>query len=100
VALRAGPYTFDDVAYDGPSDVLYATVGAGPQAEEGDSQPLGSVERRRTPEEDVLKLDEAGRLFELIVVEPRARLDRDGAVFVSLPTGEKVRLQGIESEVG
>jgi hypothetical protein len=31
------------------------------------------------------------------VMEPRQRLERDGAVYITLPTGERERLQGIEA---
>jgi hypothetical protein len=30
-------------------------------------------------------------------MEPRERLERDGAVYVSLPSGERERLQGVEA---
>jgi hypothetical protein len=33
----------------------------------------------------------------VIVVEPRERFARDGAVYVTLPTGERERLQGVEA---
>ena len=32
-------------------------------------------------------------------MSPREQLERDGAVFVSLPTGELERVQGIELEL-
>ena len=33
----------------------------------------------------------------LILVDPREQLEREGAVFVSLPSGERVRVQGVEA---
>jgi hypothetical protein len=85
MALRAGPYTFSHVTYDPPSDVLYAAI--------GDPRP-GT--RRETPERHLLRFDERGRFFGLILVGPREQLDREGGVFVSLPSGERVRVQGVE----
>jgi len=38
-----------------------------------------------------------GRATGLIVMEPRERLARDGYVYVTLPTGERERLQGVEA---
>jgi uncharacterized protein YuzE len=86
LSLRAGPYTFAHVTYDPPSDVIYATIG-GPQP----------GERRQTPERHLLRFDERGRFFGLILVDPREQLEREGAVFVSLPSGERVRVQGVEA---
>lgn len=88
MALRVGPYTFSDVAYDGPSDVLYATIGRLPRSR-----------RERTPEEHVWHFDDRGRFRGLTLMSPRERLEREGAVFVSLPTGELERVQGIELEL-
>lgn len=89
MALRVGPYTFSDVTYDGPSDVLYATIGRLPQ----------SARRERTPEEHVWLFDDRGRFRGLTLMSPREQLERDGAVYVSLPTGELERVQGIELEL-
>lgn len=85
VSLRAGPYTFSHVTYDPPSDVIYAAI---------DSPASGT--RQETPERHVLRFDERGRFSGMILVGPRAQLEREGAVFVSLPTGERVRVQGAE----
>lgn len=84
--MRTGRYSFRDVTYDPPSDVLYARLNQAPTAE-----------RQQTEEGDVWTFDEAGRPTGLIVIEPRDRFERDGAVYVTLPTGERERLQGVES---
>lgn len=89
MALRAGPYTFTYVTYDHSSDVLYA--GFGPQRRQG--------RRERTPEEDFLRYDEADRFVGIILVEPRSRLEREGAVHLTLPSGERARVQGLEPEL-
>ena len=88
MSVRAGPYTFTHVTYDPPSDVLYAAI---------DSPCPGS--RRRTPEEHVLRFDERGRFAGMILVGPRAQLEREGGVYVSLPSGERVRVVGAEAEM-
>jgi uncharacterized protein YuzE len=86
VSLRAGPYTFTHVTYDAPSDVLYATL-TGPRA--------GT--RTQTPEQHLLRFDERGRFFGITLVNPSDQLAREGAVYVSLPSGERVRVQGAEA---
>jgi uncharacterized protein YuzE len=86
VSLRAGPYTFSHVTYDPPSDVLYAAI-------EGPRQ--GS--REKTPEEHVLRFDERGEFFGVILVSPREQIEREGGVFLSLPSGDRVRVQGVEA---
>ena len=88
MSLRAGPYTFSHVTYDAPSDVLYAAI---------DAPRPGS--RAETPESHLLRFDERGRFFGITLVNPRRQLDREGAVFVSLPSGERVRVQGAEAVI-
>ncbi len=84
--MRVGRHSFPQVTYDPPSDVLYARIGTGPEAS-----------RERTEEGDVWTFDDTGRPLGVIVMEPRERLERDGAVYVTLPTGERERLQGVEA---
>jgi hypothetical protein len=86
VSLRAGPYTFSHVTYDAPSDVLYASIG-----------PPRPGRREPTPEAHLLRFDERGRFFGVNLVNPRAQLDREGGVFLSLPSGERVRVAGAEA---
>jgi hypothetical protein len=85
MAMRVGPYSFDEVAYDAPSDVLYASIG-----------DLPSSRRERTPEGHLWQFDHRGRFRGLTLMGPREQLEREGAVQVSLPTGELERVQGIE----
>lgn len=85
--MRAGRHSFPEVTYDPPSDVLYARL-AGAAHE---------FSRERTEEGDVWTFDDLGRPTGVIVVEPRERYERDGAVFITLPSGERERLQGIEA---
>jgi uncharacterized protein YuzE len=84
--MRAGRHSFPEVTYDPPSDVLYARLSS-----------LETSSRERTAEGDVWTFDELGRATGMIVMEPRARLERDGAVFVTLPSGERERLAGVEA---
>jgi uncharacterized protein YuzE len=89
MSLRAGPYKFRHVTYDPPSDVLYAAVEA----------PRSGT-RTRTPEAHILRFDERGELSGMILVGPREQLQREGGVFVSLPSGDRVRVQGVEALMG
>jgi uncharacterized protein YuzE len=84
--MRSGRYTFPYVTYDPPSDVLYARIS---RAE--------AARRERSPEGDVWTFDEAGNPTGVIVIEPRRRFDREGAVYITLPGGERERLQGVEA---
>ena len=84
--MRAGRHSFAQVTYDPPSDVLYAKLIAAP-----------AVSRERTEDGDVWTFDDSGRPTGVIVMEPGERLERDGAVYVILPSGERERLQGVEA---
>jgi uncharacterized protein YuzE len=86
MSLRAGPYTFRHVTYDPPSDVMYAAL---------DAPRTGT--RERTPEAHILRFDERGEFFGIIFVSPREQIQREGGVFVSLPSGDRVRVQGAEA---
>jgi uncharacterized protein YuzE len=88
MALRAGPYTFSHVTYDPPSDVLYAAIGA--------PRPGRRVE---TPESHFLRFDSRDRFSGVTFMNPREQLEREGAVYVSLPEGDRARVQGIEAFV-
>lgn len=88
MSIRAGQYTFTHVTYDAPSDVLYASI----------DRPRPGT-REQTPEADVLRFDMRGEFFGVILNEPRARLERDGAVKLTLPSGDLVRVQGIEAAI-
>jgi hypothetical protein len=88
MSLRAGRYTFSHVTYDPPSDVLYAAIGS---PRPGRREP--------TPESHYLRFDGRGRLAGVILMNPREQLEREGGVFLSLPEGDRVRVQGIEAFV-
>ena len=86
MSLRAGPYTFSHVTYDAPSDVLYAAL----------TSPVPGG-RQETPEAHLLRFDEEGRFTGITLINPRDQLAREGAVYISLPSGERVRVQGAEA---
>ena len=85
MALRIGRHTFRFITYDPPSDVLDAGV---------DGPPEGR--RERSPEDHIWRVDEKGRLLGITLMNPRRQLERDGAVYVTLPTGERERVAGAE----
>lgn len=78
----------DILAYDAPSDVLYASIDA--------PRPRS---RSETPESDVLRFGERGEFFGVIVMNPRERVERVGAVRITLPSGDLVKVQGIEAAI-
>ena len=86
MAIRVGRYTFSDVVYDGPSDVLYASIG-----------DLPSSRRESTPESHIWHFDDRDRFRGITLMSPREQLEREGAVYVSLPTGELERVQGVDA---
>ena len=88
MGLRVGRHNFAYVTYDASSDVIYAKYDGSP-----------SVRREPTPEAHVWLFDERGRFHGIALMEPRERLDRDGAVYVSLPSGERERVVGVEFAV-
>lgn len=88
MSVRGGRYTFPWVTYDPPSDVLHARLSRAAEAS-----------RERSPDGDIWSFDEHGRPTGVTVIEPRVRLERDGAVYITLPSGERERLQGIEAEM-
>ncbi len=86
--MRSGRLRFEEFSYDPPGDVLYARISAAQTAR-----------REQSPEGDTWTFDADGSPSGVIVMEPRARLERDGAVFITLPSGERERLQGIEAAI-
>ena len=88
MGLRVGRHNFAYVTYDASSDVIYAKYDDAPSASRGLS-----------PEEHVWLFDEMGRFHGIALMEPRERLERDGAVYVSLPSGERERVVGVEFTV-
>lgn len=88
MALRIGRHKFSYVTYDASSDVIYAKTDS-----------ADSARRESTPEQHVWLFDDEDRLHGVALMEPRERLERDGAVWVTLPSGEHERVAGIEFTV-
>ena len=88
MGLRIGRYNFTHVTYDDSSDVIYAKQDATPTAR-----------REPTPEEHVWLFDAQDRFHGVALMEPRERLDREGRVSVTLPSGEHERVVGVEFAV-
>jgi uncharacterized protein YuzE len=84
--LRAGAHTFRQVTYDAPSDVVYATIEDAPTAR-----------REQTPEGHVISFDRRGRFTGIALMGAREQLEREGSVSVTMPSGERERVQGIEA---
>ncbi len=84
--MRAGRISFAEVSYDAASDVLYARISGGT-----------ALRREKTDDGDVWSFGEDDTPLGVIVMEPRARIERDGAVFLIVPAGDRLRLQGIEA---
>jgi len=90
MTVRIGPYEFTKFRFH----------------PDGDSMALSIDGRWGTaiwdsPENDVWFVD-FDDLDEIVAVElndPRDRLRRDGAVFVTLPSGERVKAEGIEEAI-
>lgn len=86
--MRSGRLSFPEFSYDPPGDVLYARISA-----------EHTARREQSPEGDTWTFDADDRPTGVIVMEPRARFERDGAVFITLPSGERERLQGVEAAI-
>ena len=88
MGLRIGRHNFSYVTYDASSDVIYAKRDGAP-----------SARRQVTPEDHVWLFDDDGRFHGVALMEPRERLERDGVVHVTLPSGERERVAGVEFTV-
>jgi hypothetical protein len=86
MSVRIGPYTFRYVTYDASSDVLDAALEA---PRPGRREP--------TPEAHVWRFDDRDRFFGVSLVNAREQLEREGGVYVTLPSGARERVSGAES---
>jgi hypothetical protein len=85
MSLRVGRHTFRYATYDASSDVLYAAF---------DGPPSGR--REPSPEGHIWRFDDDDRFTGITFMNPREQLDHHGAVYVTLPSGEKERAAGVE----
>lgn len=67
--------TFDHVLYDRDVDVLYLHVG----------DPGGAVAFDESPEGHHLRFDAAGQLVGITLLHPRAILEREGRIAITIP---------------
>ncbi len=88
MGLRVGRHNFTYVTYDASSDVIYAKRDGSP-----------SARRESSPENHVWLFDADDRFHGVALMEPRERLERDGAVHLTLPSGERERVVGVEFTV-
>lgn len=88
MGLRIGRHNFSYVTYDASSDVIYAKRDGSP-----------SARREPSPENHVWLFDEGDRFHGVALMEPRERLERDGTVHITLPSGERERVAGVEFTV-
>lgn len=72
MSIRIGPYTFDQISYDGEADVLYLSIGG----------PARAVEFDETPEGHAVRLDEHGDLVGLTIVDAQALVEQAGGELV------------------
>lgn len=75
MTIRMGSHEFDDVVYDGVSDVLYMHKG----------EPVPADETLATPEGHAVMLDAAGQIVGVTVVNAKWLAERDGKIVISKP---------------
>lgn len=86
MAVRVGSFVFERVTYDDSSDVMYATSGG-----------LDSARREPSPEGHIWLYDGMDRLHGIALMEPRQQLEREGAVWITMPSGLRDRVAGAEA---
>ena len=75
MSIGIGHIEFDHVRYDEHGDVLYLSVGAPVEADDG----------LRTPEGHVVRLDKSGEMAGLTLINAKWLVERDGSLNISLP---------------
>lgn len=73
--VRLGTHEFDDVVYDADGDVLYLHRG----------KPVPAAETLATPEGHAVRLDEAGEIIGITIVNAKWLAERDGGITISVP---------------
>ena len=76
MTLRIGRWEFDHVAYDARGDVLYLRIG----------ESRAAAETHSTPEGHAVRLDEAGDVIGITIVNAKWLADRDGKVTITFPS--------------
>lgn len=73
--VHLGDQEFDDVAYDARGDVLYLSRG----------KPVPAKETFASPEGHAIRLNDAGEIIGITVVNARWLAERDGKITVTTP---------------
>jgi uncharacterized protein YuzE len=74
--VHVGPYEFDHVSYDADSDVLYLRRG----------EHQATADTVGTPEGHAVRLDAAGQVIGLTIVNAKWLLGRDGKLSITVPS--------------
>ena len=82
MTVQIGNHIFDRVHYDAEGDVLYLHRG----------DPATAVEFDASPEGHALRFDRHGDLVGVTIINARWLLDHDGAITLTIPTPERLRL--------
>lgn len=75
MTVRLGALEFDDVSYDADGDVLYLSVG----------KPVAAEETLASPEGHAIRLNDAGEVIGITVVNAKWLAERDGRITVTFP---------------
>ena len=73
--VRLGNEEFDDVVYDAVGDVLYMHKG----------KPVAAGETLPSPEGHAIRLNDAGEIIGITIVNAKWLAERDGRITVSIP---------------
>lgn len=73
--IRLGTHEFDDVVYDAEGDVLYLHKG----------KPAPAGETLATPEGHAVRLNDAGEIIGITIVNAKWLAERDGGITISVP---------------
>lgn len=82
MTVQIGNHIFDRVRYDAEGDVLYLHHG----------DPSTAVEFDASPEGHALRFDHGGELVGVTITNAGWLLDHDGAITLTIPTPERLRL--------
>jgi uncharacterized protein YuzE len=75
MTVRLGDREFDDVLYDAEGDVLYLSRGA----------PAPAAKTLASPEGHAIRLNAAGEIIGITVVNAKWLAERDGRIVVTIP---------------
>ena len=73
--MKFGPYEFEHVTYDARGDVLYLRTGA----------PKQVTETHATPDGHAVRVDAAGEVIGITIVNAKWLAERDGKVTITVP---------------